>query len=193
VRRAAVGAEVRFLLAAAAEVVAPAILPVPGATLRVMDTLSNISNTNYEIPLSEADQTALRPALLHDLGAMPFESGALISRSLWVIFIGEWGVWTRAVLPVDDRLDMPDRKSITGLCDLVGSLMSPPLCHDDEKAMTVLRRPGSAEISEADAYIFLLVRQAAIGRETAPWTFHVVGPDGIQEVTEYEASQATAG
>ncbi len=44
---------------------------------------------NYEIPLSEADQIALRPALLHDLGATPFESGALISRSLWVIFIGE--------------------------------------------------------------------------------------------------------
>jgi hypothetical protein len=79
----------------AAGVVAPAILSVPGATLRVMDTLSNISDTSYEIPLREADQTALRPALLHDLGAMPFESGALISRSLWVIFIGEWGVWTQ--------------------------------------------------------------------------------------------------
>ena len=157
-----------------------------------MDTLSNISDTNYEIPLSEADQTALRPALLHDLGAMPFESGALISRSLWVVFIGEWGVWTHAVLPVDDRLDMPDRKSITGLRDLVGSLIRPPLCHDDEKAMIVLRRPGPAEISEADAYIFRLVRQAVIGRETAPWTFHVVGPDGIREVTEYQASQATA-
>ncbi len=47
-----------------------------------MDTLSNISDTNYEIPLSGADQTALRPALLHDLGAMPFESGALISRGV---------------------------------------------------------------------------------------------------------------
>jgi hypothetical protein len=168
-------------------------LSVPGATLRVMDTLSNISDTSYEIPLSEADQTALRPALLHDLGAMPFESGALISRSLWVIFIGEWGVWTHAVLPVDDRLDVPDKDSITGLCALVGSLMSPPLCHDDEKAMIVLRRPGPAEISEADAYIFRLVRQAAIGRETAPWAFHVVGPDGIREVTEREASQDTAG
>ncbi len=145
-----------------------AILSVPGATLRVMDTLSNISDTSYQLPLSEADQTALRPALLHDLGAMPFESGALISRSLWVIFIGEWGVWTHATLPVDDRLDMPDRKSITGLCDLVGSLMSPPLCHDDEKAMIVLRRPGPAEISEADAYIFRQVRQAAARRETAP-------------------------
>ena len=158
-----------------------------------MGTLSNISNTSYEIPLNEADQTALRPALLHDLGAMPFEPGALISRSLWVIFIGEWGVWTRAVLPVDDRLDMPDRKTITGLCDLVGSLISPSVCHDDEKAMVVLRRPGPTEISEADAYIFRLVRRAVIGRETAPWTFHAVGPDGIREVTEYEASQVTAG
>jgi hypothetical protein len=53
--------------------------------------------------------------------------------------------------------------------------MRPSVCHDDEKAMIVLRRPGPAEISEADAYIFRLVRQAAIGRETAPWTFHVVG------------------
>jgi len=131
---------------------------------------------SYEIPLREADQIALRPALLHDLGAMPFESGALISRSLWVIFIGEWGVWTHAVLPVDDRLDMPDKESISGLCALVGSLMSLPVCHDDEKVMIVLRRPGSVEISEADAYIFSLVHQAAVGRETAPWTFHVVGP-----------------
>jgi len=131
--------------------------------------------------------------LVQVLGLHTVESGALISRSLWVIFIGEWGVWTHATLPVDDRLDMPDRKSITGLCALVGSLMSPPLCHDDEKAMIVLRRPGPAEISEADAYIFRLVRQAAIGRETAPWAFHVVGPDGIREVTEREASQDTAG
>ncbi len=158
-----------------------------------MGTLSNASDTSYEIPLSEADQTALRPALLHDLGAMPFESGALISRSLWVMFIGEWGVWTHAVLPVDDRLDMPDKENIAGLCALVGSLIRPPLCHDDEKAMIVLRRPGPPEIGEADAYIFRLVRQAAIGQETAPWAFHVVGPDGIREVTEREAAQDTAG
>ena len=74
-----------------------------------MDTLGNTSNTNYELPLSEADQAALRPALLYDLGALPFKPGVLISRSLWVIFIGKWGVWTHATLPVDDRLDMPDR------------------------------------------------------------------------------------
>jgi len=79
-----------------------------------MDTLSNMSNTNYELPLSEADQTALRPALLHDLGALPFRPDALISRSLWVIFIGKWGVWTHATLPVDDRLDMPDERTSLG-------------------------------------------------------------------------------
>ena len=63
-----------------------------------MDTLSNASDTNYELPLSEADQAALRPALLHDLGALPFKPGALISRSLWVIFIGKWGIWTLLAL-----------------------------------------------------------------------------------------------
>jgi len=62
-----------------------------------MDTLSDISDTRYELPLSEADQTALRPALLHDLGAMPFGPGALISRSLWVIFIGD--SWPAALTP----------------------------------------------------------------------------------------------
>jgi hypothetical protein len=151
-----------------------------------MDTLSNASDTKYELPLSETDQTTLRPALLRDLGALPFIPGALISRSLWVIFIGEWGVWTRATLPIDDRLDVPDKENITGLCNLVGSLIRPPLCHDDEKAMIVLRRPGPAKISEADAYIFRLVCQAAIGRETASWAFYLVGPDGIREVTEEE-------
>jgi hypothetical protein len=177
----------------AVQLVIPAILSVPGATLRIMETLSNVSDTKYGLPLSKADQTALRPALLHDLGTMPFNPGALISRSLWVIFIGEWGVWTHATLPIDDRLDMPDQENITGLCDLVGSLIRPSLCHDDEKAMIVLRRPGPAEISEADAYIFSLVRQAAVGRETAPWTFHVVGPDGTREVTEPEARKEAAG
>ena len=83
-----------------------------------------------------------RPALLHDLGALPFRSGAPVSRSLWVIFIGEWGVWHHATLPVDDRLDMPDEKNITGLCDLIFIFIRPPRCHDDEKAMIVLRRPG---------------------------------------------------
>ena len=153
-----------------------------------MGTLSNTSGTNYELPLSEADQTALRSALLHHLGALPFRQDVLISRSLWVIFIGKWGVWTHATLPVDDRMGMPERENITGLCDLVGSLIRPPLCHDNEKAMIVLRRHGSSKISEADRYIFRLVRPAVVGRETAPWAFYLVGPDGTRELTEDEGS-----
>jgi hypothetical protein len=147
-----------------------------------MDTLGNPSDTDYDLPLSEAGQVALRPVMLRDLGALPFPPGALISRSLWVIFIGEWGIWTHAVLPVDDSLDMPDEESIARLCHLVGSLIEPPGCHDDEKAMVVLRRPAPPEISEADAHIFGLVRDAAAGRETAPWAFYVVGPDGVREL-----------
>ncbi len=158
-----------------------------------MDTLGGLSGTSYQLPLSEEDQTALRPALLHDLGAMPSDRGALISRSLWVIFVGRWGVWTRASLPVDDRLDMPDRGNIAGLCDLVGSLIHPPLCHNDEKAMIVLHRTGPMQISEADAYIFRLVRQACADRKTAPWAFHVVGPGGTQEITEQQTPQDLAG
>lgn len=176
----------------ATRVTALAILSAPGATLRVMDTLSDIPDTSYELPLSEADQAALRPALLRDLGAMPFTLGAPISRSLWVIFIGEWGAWTHAVLPVDDSLGMPDDENLTGLCDLIGSLLRPPRCHDDEKAMIVLRRPGSPQVSDADAHIFRQVRQAAARRETAPWAFHVVGPAGTREVTEHEARQDPA-
>ena len=166
-----------------------AILSAPGAILRVMGTLSDIPDTSYELPLSEADQAALRPALLRDLGAMPFTPGAPISRSLWVIFVGEWGAWTHAVLPVDDSLSMPDDENLTGLCDLIGMLLRPPRCHDDEKAMIVLRRPGSPEISEADAHIFAQVRQAVARRETAPWEFHVAGPAGTHEVTEHEAGR----
>lgn len=146
-------------------------------------------NISYKFPLSEADQTAMRSALLHDLGALPFVPGAVFSRSLWVIFIGRWGAWTHATLPVEDSLVAAD-ESIAGMCDLAGSLIGPPACHADEKAMIVLRRAGSAEISEADAYIFRLVRRACVGRETAPWAFYVVGTGGMREVTEREIPQA---
>jgi hypothetical protein len=156
-----------------------------------MDTLSDIPDTHYELPNSESEQVRLQPALLRELGALPFEPGDMITRSLWVMYIGKWGVWTRAVLPIDDSLGMPEEETITGLCDLVASLIRPPRCHDNEKAMIALRRPGPAEISEADVHIFRLILQAADGRETAPWTFHVVGPEGIRQVTENETSQDT--
>jgi hypothetical protein len=54
--------------------------------------------------------------------------------------------------------------------------------------MVALRRPGPAEISEADTLIFRLVQQAAAGRETTPWTFHVVGREGFRQVTGGDTS-----
>ena len=158
--------------------------------LRAMNTFSDMSVINNRFPLSEADQTALRSALLHDLGTLPFIPGALVSRSLWIIFIGREGAWTHATLPVEDSPGIAGEEGIAALCDLVGSLVRPPVCHEDEKAMIVLRRPGSAEISEADACIFRLVRRACAGRKTAPWAFYVVGASGVREVTEHDIPQA---
>jgi hypothetical protein len=155
-----------------------------------MNTFRDISVINSRFPLSEADQTALRSAILHDLGALPPIPGALVSRILWIIFVGSEGAWTHATLPIEDSPGVADTEGIAGLCDLVASLIRPPACHPDEQAMIVLHRPGSAEISEADAYIFRLVRRACEGRETAPWAFYVVGTGGMREVTEHEIPQA---
>jgi hypothetical protein len=60
-----------------AVVVAPVIVPVPGATLRVMGTLSNMSDTFHGIPLSEADQAALpsSPALPASKGTRTWAFG----------------------------------------------------------------------------------------------------------------------
>jgi len=91
-----------------------------------MDTFSNVSDTSSELPLSEADQAALRSSLLHDLGVMLFRRGEVISRTLWVVFIGGWGAWTHAALPIDDRLDVRTEENVAGLCDVVGTLISPP-------------------------------------------------------------------
>ena len=44
-----------------------------------MDSYSGVSGTINKLPLSEAGQTALQSALLHDLGTLPFSPGALIS------------------------------------------------------------------------------------------------------------------
>ena len=53
---------------------------------------------------------------------MPFTPGAPISRSLWVIFIGERGAWTHAVLPVDDSLGLPDDEHLRGFRGRAGVL-----------------------------------------------------------------------
>jgi len=86
------------------------------------------------------------------------------------------------VLPVDNSLDKPDPGHITHLSEIAGMTLEFPLSRGSgEEALVVLRRPAPAVISEADAYVFRLVCEAAAARETAPWRFYVTGPDGARE------------
>ena len=134
------------------------------------------------LPLSAADLLLAHYDVPRDLGARPFGLKDSITRSLWVIFVGEWGIWTRASLPLDNRLDMGDVDDIARMCDLAASLIEPPGCHEGEEALIVLRRPAPPDPSPADQRIFRLVRDAAATRETAPWSFFIAGPGGAREL-----------
>jgi hypothetical protein len=134
------------------------------------------------LPLTAADIALAHYDVPRDLGALPFGPNDKITRSLWVVFVGEWGIWTHATIPLDNRLDMGDEDDIARMCDLVGSLIRPPGCHEGEEAIVVLRRPAPPDPSPADERIFRLVREAAANRETAPWSFFVAGPDGAREL-----------
>ena len=158
--------------------VAPGVLSVPGATLATVDTVSDSAGT---LPLTEAQIDAARRDVPQRLGTLPYSPGAARSRSLWVIFLGKRGIWTHAVLPIDDRLDMPDREDIADVCKRAAACLTFPLRHEDEQALVVLRRPAPPALSAADAYIFRLVCAAATERDTAPWTFCVTGPGGAKE------------
>lgn len=147
-----------------------------------MDHYAKTEDIPPGLPLTAADLALARYDVLRDLGALPFRPDDTITRSLWVIFVGEWGIWTHAVVPVDNRLDMGDPDNIAGDCELVASLMGPPGCHEGEEALVVLRRPAPPDPSPGDERIFRLIREAAATRETAPWSFFITGPDGAREL-----------
>lgn len=157
-----------------------------------MGILSDSTGTRGRFPLTEADLAAARDDVPRRLGALPFPPGAG-SRSLWVVFLGEEGVWTHAVLPVDSRLDKPDHEHITRLAKIVAIGLTFPLSYAREEALVVLRRPAPAVISEADACIFRLICEAATARETAPWRFYVTGPEGERECFRQTAARRAGG
>lgn len=134
------------------------------------------------LPLTAADLALARDDVPRDLGALPCGPDDTITRSLWVVFVGEWGIWMRASLPLDNRLDMGDVDDIAGMCDLTAGLIEPPGCHDGEEALVILCRPAPPDPSPADERIFRLIREAAATRETAPWSFFITGPDGAREL-----------
>jgi hypothetical protein len=146
-----------------------------------MDTLSNFAEFEPRFPLSEAAFAVECYEMVRHLGLIPFSSSAQFTRSLWLIFESRWGGrGTRAYLPFDSSLDLPDPDGIAVDCGVIASMMERPL--PDEIAFVVLRRPGPAEISEADQYILRVLCHAAAGRQTAPWRFYVTGPDGVRRV-----------
>jgi hypothetical protein len=135
------------------------------------------------LPLTARDLALAHFEEPRSVGALPFGPNDEITRSLWVIYMGVWGIWTHAVVPVDDRLDMGDPDNIASLCKLVAGLIGPSRCHEDEEALVVLRRPAPPEPTLADEHIFRLIREAAATRETARWSFFVTGPDGARELS----------
>ena len=59
---------------------------------------------------------------------------------LWLILICPWGFRNPVILPVDDRLDLPEPDAIAGWCDLLAHFMERPM--RDVTALVVLQRPG---------------------------------------------------
>ena len=105
------------------------------------------------LPLGPAEIAAAYDFVPRDIGELPFGSDDLITRSLWLVRVGEWGIYTKACLPVDDRLDLGDAGNVRAMCGLMGDLICPPSCHDDEVSLVILRRPAPADPSPADEHI----------------------------------------
>jgi hypothetical protein len=148
-----------------------------------MDDFTEIPATPPPVPLTESGQISLADEVLQRLAGLPIPPGALYTRAAWLILISPWGVMTRAILPIDNRRDRPESVAIAGLCDLIAMLIARNrVVSDDETALVVLRRPGTARVSDADRYIFRLLCEAAARRDTIRWTFYVVTPPGIQKL-----------
>jgi len=137
----------------------------------------------FPFPLDWIDISIGRYQVASRIGELPFddyEDYNDCSRSLWVTFIGEWGVWTRAVVPVDDRLDAGDPATVAAKCAEVADLLVSPDCYGAVIAVVVLRRPDSSKPTRSDRYIARRVAKAAAGRpDIVPWSFSVTGFEGF--------------
>lgn len=148
-----------------------------------MDAPTGMAATPPEAPLTESGQAALADEVLRRLASLPVPPGALFTRVAWLIMIGPRGVRTRATLPIDNRRDRPEPAALAGSCDLTAKLMArSSLVSDDETALVVLNRPGTARVSAADRYIFRVLCGAAARRDTIWWTFWVATPHGVRKL-----------
>jgi hypothetical protein len=149
-----------------------------------MNTFSNQVSTHRGPAFCTAQMAAARNDVPFRIGILPTYEWAVITRSIWVVYVSEWTVWTHAVIPIDKRTDIPDPDNISSVSGLVADAIGRWPCETErEEALVVLHRSGSREISDADMHIYQRIRRAAIGRDTAPWSFHVATPEGASELT----------
>src|SRR6201986_2429994 len=98
----------------------------------------------------------------------PFDGYEACTRSLWLVFTGDWGVWVRAVIPVDNRLDAQDRATLVAKSAEAADLLGEPECFGLAIAAVVLRRPAPGKPTPADKQIFRLLTKAAAARGPVP-------------------------
>jgi len=137
----------------------------------------------FPFPIEPIDISIARFQLASRIGKLPRDQYEVCARSLWVVVAGDWGVWVRAVVPVDNRLDAEDRPTLVAKCEEVADLLGDPECFGDVIIAVILRRPDAAKPSRADRQIFRLLTKAAATRDTVPWSFFVTGPDGAMPLS----------
>jgi hypothetical protein len=71
-------------------------------------------------------------------------------------------------------------------CGIAGVLFD----DDDETALVVLHRPGTASVSDTDQRIFRVLCGAVARRDTAPWAFYVATPHGVHEMVAPQVTKA---
>jgi hypothetical protein len=131
-------------------------------------------------PLDHIDIWAARFEVARRIRELPFSPDEEATRSLWIAFAGEWGVWVRACVPVDDRLDAGDPVAITATCALVADLLVEPDCYDYPVAVVILRRLGPPSPSRADRSILRKLDKAAATRNAVPWSFFIATPEDLR-------------
>lgn len=144
-------------------------------------------------PLEPITISLARFELAHRISKLPFSPYEEVTRSVWVAFAGDWGVWVRERIPVDDRLDMDDPANLTAKCDAVAGLLVDPDCYDIAIATVVLHRPGPPKPTPADRKMLRLITKAAAARDTVPWSFFIVGSEGYAPVRRPAVGQRQAG
>jgi hypothetical protein len=132
----------------------------------------------FPFPIEPIDISLARFQVASRIGKLPFDDYEECTRSLWVVIAGDWGVWVRAVIPVDNRLDADDRATLIAKCVEAADLLGEPRCYGIAIAAVVLRRPAPVKPSRADRQIYRLLTKAAAARDTVPWSFYVAGTDG---------------